>query len=368
MTQQRIAKACGLSTMTVSRALRGDPRVRHETVMRIRAEAKRLGYRPEQNLFARRMALRRYGRSAVNRAVAVFFPPVFFERASAPYFMPMYNGIMQVMCAQRFSVITHYTSFPPAGGRQQYEPILELPDIFTQGGVDGAILLGHAAQQATITAMLRNEPGFGSGPIISLIEAVPGTCAVLTDDEHSAWQVADHLLGLGHRRILHFCEETPCDGVRSRRLRGYRAACIARGVDPAQCLLFLSWPFHDADGVRRILRAALKTKPSPTAIIGLFDPMAIEVVAALRDLDRRVPQDISVVGHDDTVPLPGPDGHNTLTTVRMPLQDIGVRAAEIAIGQILGSTRHLSQVLLPNTLMLRSTTAPPHAIGQQGTR
>ncbi len=355
---QAISDLCGFSAMTVSRALRNDPRVKPETARTIRAAARRLGYRPGQNMFARRMAMRRHGQKVVNQVVGVFFPPFFFGDQTAMYFVSLYDGIMRATVQHEFTLVTHHTSYPPANQFDPYREIKKLPSVFMHGEVDGAILLGHRTEQERLVGMLRDEPGFGDRPIVSLIEPAAGCSSVMAEERDSARQVMEHLLAHGHRRVLHFCDLEQHPEVWPPRVEGYRDACLAAGLNPDAVLRFERWPFRSLAQAEKLISGVLQADPELTAIIGLYDPMAVQVANMLTLAGYRIPDDISLVGHDDTGPLLAANGVNLLTTVRVPLRQLGFDAVELAIRQILGQETGGVHRTLPTELILRASTGP----------
>jgi DNA-binding LacI/PurR family transcriptional regulator len=195
--------------------------------------------------------------------------------------------------------------------------------------------------------------------------ALPDVPAVNVDDEAGAYEAARHLLELGHREMLMISIRPaqadlaaeavhPLSYVAALRLAGYRRAFAEAGV-----------PFHDeyvipADtshqGGQRALRTAWLAGARPTAVLAMSDIMALGVLEAAASLKLSVPGDLSVVGFDD---IP-PSGwcFPALTTVRQGGVDKGMRAARLLIESQLGN-QPVEHQLLPTTLIVRDTTAPP---------
>lgn len=212
-----------------------------------------------------------------------------------------------------------------------------------------------------IAPSFEDDPRFGAalrGPLPAVsISHVPGgrVCVVGSDHEISGALAAEHLVGLGHRRIA------MVTGRRGRRVvasrsRGFGAALRAAGVrlDPRRVAPADWTPAGAYAATRQLLDAAA----APTAIFVHSDLMAMGVLSALRDRGVRVPADCSVVGCDDLpvasylVP--------PLTTVHVPFQETGTRAAELLLGRIRGETIPRRD-LLPVHLVVRASTAAPPA-------
>ena len=163
-----------------------------------------------------------------------------------------------------------------------------------------------------------------------------------------------HLLGLGHRRIgvIGGPEWILCSRA---RLDGYRAAMDEAGV-PIDPRFISHGKFHVGEGVDKG-RALLRLPDRPTAIFAGNDLQALGVYQAARELRLHIPEDVSVVGFDD-LPVAqwvGPP----LTTIRQPLFDMAVAAAELVLRMADGEAPAQPRVELATELVIRESTAPP---------
>jgi LacI family transcriptional regulator len=366
-----IAEQCGVSVATVSRALRHPERHRQETTERIAAVARELGYDPARYEGARRLVLSRFGKNLVNHLIALVFPPFFYE---AHYFTAIFQGILDVLTPEGFGLITI-----DGDHALQYA----LPPSFTRGDIDGVIIAADPKDSPTILAKLRTEMGFAKRPVVSLVVPIPTCSNVLVDASRGAYEAAGHLLDLGHRHLLHFCGPYEDSGQmlhdqHAQFLRGYRLACAERGLAPDAHLHYLSlerrlWQLafraanrskldawaSSARAHQHPLLQMLRAHPEITGILALNDPSAILIHHLLTHSGVRVPEDVSLVGFDDTDPLYDARGLNCLTTVRVPLRALGRKAAHLLIRQINGQQPPDSHLLVPPTLVIRGTTAPP---------
>lgn len=163
-----------------------------------------------------------------------------------------------------------------------------------------------------------------------------------------------HLLGLGHRRIgvIGGPESILCSRA---RVDGYRAAMDAAGV-AIHPELVRHGNFHVQDGIENA-RALLRLPDPPTAIFAGNDLQALGVYQAAREARLHIPEDLSVVGFDDlpVAPWVGPP----LTTVRQPLVQMAVTAAELVLTMARGEKPPQTRVELATELVLRESTAPP---------
>jgi len=369
---KEIARQCGVGFSTVQRALSDDPRVNAATREHILGVARDLGYNPAHHEAARRMALQRQGRRLRNQAIGLLMPSTFEE---APYFFRLFQGLVNVLAPQGYAVVTfsYSTSWHPAD--------TALPSVFFRGEIDGLAAVGVPDDLLPLLTQLRKDPGFGDQrPIVSMINALPGVSTVTTDDLSGAYQATRHLLSLGHRHLLQFYQAN-FDKM-SERLQGARLAMQEMGLTPEQHLhLFdLNAPsatqaWVDPAHLARISRASAPPKtgdagsahplpvyfqahPHVTAILALNDASAVQAWAVLEPAGLRVPDDISLIGFDDVETSVTLDGQLGLTTVRLPLVEIGRNTATRLLHAIESHENLLETMALPTELVIRKTTAP----------
>ena len=260
-----------------------------------------------------------------------------------------------------------------------------LPESFSCGDVDGIIAVAdHHLPQAL--ERLRQDAPTLHCPIITLLMPQPDCSSVVLDFQAGAYAAAAHLLDLGHRHLLHFYSEDPrreaiIDNPKMKCLYGYCQACRDRGLDAAAHLHYteLDPRLHriafDAMSHPKLaalsafarwarshpLLRELRRHPEITALLAPNDPAAIVFRDILRQGSYRVPEDISLVGFDDSNPLLDKRGQNMLTTVRVPLRQLGRKAARLVISRVTDPLKHDTQLLLEPTLVVRGSTAPPRA-------
>jgi LacI family transcriptional regulator len=168
----------------------------------------------------------------------------------------------------------------------------------------------------------------------------------------------EHLLALGHLRVAYMGADVT-SAYNQARLHGYRAALEAARLEVPRAYV-RSGGSHYEDGVSGG-SALLDLAERPTAVFAVTDELAAGVIEAARVRGLRVPQDLSVVGFDDTevARLLSPP----LTTVRQPLREMGSVALRTALRLAAGETLDSHHVELATQLVVRSSTAPP---GPQG--
>ncbi len=341
-----IALALGVHKSTVQRALAGDRRIEAATIARVQAAAARLGYDPDRHLGARRLSFRRSGRRTANGMVALFFPP---HVSTSTYFMRLISGVMdELSLADQDLVTTFLISERP----------LRLPACVRRGDVDAVLALGHPDTVATLAQALASEPENAPLPLVSLINPAAGAAVVADVASGAAWAM-ERLLALGHRRIIAI--EGPAHR-REARIQGWHRALAAHGLDPGRHLAIHIVPREVEDGLAETLDRALRAAPDATAILAANDPSAVAIHGLLARRGLQVPADVSLVGFDDSELLADAMGRNRLTTIALPLEEIGRQGARLAL-ELAGGGAPRSLVL-PVSPRSRGTLGPPRDISR----
>jgi DNA-binding LacI/PurR family transcriptional regulator len=259
-----------------------------------------------------------------------------------------------------FSYYAHLMNGIRAAALREGAEVLLLNDLPSPGWekVDGALLFGELRRDVPCRLPIEM-------PIVSLMVKLPGYPSVVVDDYSGARQATEHLISLGHRRIayltdaLHVPAHTP---ISVERLRGYRDALCAAGIEARDEWLIPLY-IQDAEFLERgrdSLRLWWKNGGYKTRCTALFvhnDRAAIGAMEVLREKGLRIPDDISVVGFDGTdecdLCLP------RLTSVRVPLREIGAQATEMLLRLVREQDLELSEVIWPTELQVRASSSPP---------
>lgn len=221
-----------------------------------------------------------------------------------------------------------------------------------QDKVDGAIF--HQLSACDYAA-LQSPP-----PLVNVLTSVPGLACVVADEYEGGYQATRHLLDLGHRRIAYLLDDSY--GETRMRLAGYQAALRDAKVKASSDWVRVVeegnegklWPQCGKTEMLKWLASGWK-KASCTALLCHNDEMALGVLEALRDHKIRVPQDLSIVGYDGTILCE--TLHPELTSVKVPMREIGFRAAGLLIEQIESGQAETATVALPITMQLRGSTS-----------
>jgi LacI family transcriptional regulator len=359
VTLRMVAERAGVGVMTVSRVINDEAQVAPATAARVRQAAGELGYDPHRQHRARGLVRQRHGRHTLNRTLGVFLPPAFSTGDEKGYFGRLFDGIMVTAMEEEFSVVTSYTGLPIRGtALPDFALTKTLPTAYAHGDVDGAILMAGETELANVAGLLRAEPHFAARPLVTLLTPHAGASAVLTDDGAGAAAATAHLLELGHRQILHFWDSPIVTHLYSARLAGCRQAIRAYGLDPDACLHAVAWDWNHQEESLQSLLALLRATPAITAILAQQDRMAGLLYEVLPAAGFRIPEELSLVGFDDAEPIRVGRGENLLTSVRVPLTEVGQEGTRLLIRQILTSNPEPEAVTLPTVLVVRGTTAP----------
>lgn len=334
-TIREVAKAAGVSISTVSNVLYGKRGYYSpETAQRVWTAVEQLGYRP--NHIARSLARRR------TFTIGVVVEQLLGGVSHNVYLGFVLDGILQGATDRNYQVKIVRV---PIDGYERAIGHIE------DGSVEGVVLLALWAGNPIIEHM--EQSGVPSVIAGSIPPSVKLPC-VDVEDIAATYQAVKWLISLGHRRIGIITGNMNQWSAR-RREQGYLMALREAGIEPDPSLRYEGNYCLEAGeaGALHLLRAA---RP-PTAIVCGNDGMAIGALHVLQKQGIRVPEDISILGFDDVeaaafaVP--------PLTTIRQPMFDIGLRAAELLLQQIEQGKRFQHSLLLPAELVVRETVAPP---------
>ncbi|WP_280836056.1 LacI family DNA-binding transcriptional regulator [Micromonospora sp. A200] len=349
-----VARLAGVSTATVSRALRGLPTVSAATRRRVLAAAEQLQYAVSPS--ASRLAGGRTG------TVAVVVP-----RITRWFFGTVVEAVEEFLHQAGYDLLLYNL-----GGREQIrQRVLRNANLHKR--VDAIMLVATPLRPADLTALgALDLPGI----TISSGTVVPGWPCVRIDDVAAARTATRHLLDLGHRRIAHISGD-PDDELAFTthldRRRGYREALRAAGIRPDPSLDIESQ--FTIDGGNRATTELLSRGEPPTAIFAACDEMAMGAITALRDAGLRVPQDVSVIGVDDhdlasvlgLSTIAQPAAEQGRLAARLLLDPLGTRTTGPYAGRVpdqrVGGRDDppTPPVILPTRLVVRESTAPPRA-------
>ncbi|TAM66572.1 MAG: LacI family transcriptional regulator [Microbacteriaceae bacterium] len=328
-----VARATGVSTATVSRALRGLPNVSEATRAVVRKAADELGYIPSSS--ASGLA------SGRTRAMGVVVPSV-----SRWFYTTVLEGIDAALRAASYDLIL----FNLGGRGGDRERVFHRSILRKRTDALIALALDFTVEE-------RHQLALAGHPTIVVGGPVSGVRHIGIDERGVAEQATNHLIGLGHRAIAHLGGQDEA-GLNRRvplsRRKGYQRALAASGLSGKPEWL-LQGGFSIAVSRRAVTTLLNSDLPRPTAIFAGSDEMAIGAMLAIGDHGLSVPGDISVIGIDD-YELSESFG---LTTIAQDPFEQGSLAARMMLAELAGQPARVTSVRAPTILIERSSTAPP---------
>jgi LacI family transcriptional regulator len=336
-----LAAHLGVHKSTVSRAM--DPARRHmisaPMLQRVEAAARELGYQP--NLAAATLST---GRS---RTVGVLLPDI-----TNPVFPPILRGIEDALDARGYFALLANTARRDDAAQQAVQRM-------QQQRVEGFVIASATRDDAWLEGLRK------TGTTIVLVNRTDGRGALpaVTSDDALGMQLAvDHLVSLGHRRIAHLAGPAALSTGLARRL-GFERALAAHGLVPAGVVDCAAYSIDAGAAAMRTLldgtsRARRGRAAGFSAVVAANDLIALGALQVLRERGVAVPQQVSVVGHND-IPLLDQISP-PLTTVRIQHYQMGFRAAQLLLDALDGSPgSDAATVMLRPELIVRASTAPP---------
>ncbi len=335
MTNQKttivdVAAKAGVSFGTVSRVINNDVHVRPATRERVLQAMEQLGF--VANRQARSLAGGKTG------AIGLLVPDL-----GTGYIGEIIRGIDAELTLQELDLIL-YTTHRTASKEANYVANL------AQGMVDGLLLVlprNPADYVGTLTQ--RNFPF-----VLIDHQGTGKECpAVGATNRQGAFDAAEHLLKLGHRRIG-FITGSMDLGCAQDRLAGYRAALRTHNVPYTEELVY-EGTFFQPDGFTGAL-ALLDVPDPPTAIFASNDVMAMGAMDAIRQRGLRIPDDIAVLGFDD---IPQAEMvRPALTTIQQPLEKMGRVATQMLLDLLEAPESKIQRIELPTKLIIRDSCCP----------
>lgn len=329
---QDVASLAKVSTATASRALSRPDMVAPGTRERVLNAAQELGYQP--NIIARSL------RQRETRTIGLIVADIL-----NPFHAMLAKGVQDSADRHGYTVFLFNSDEEPEKERRALDT-----------------LRGHLPQGLIVEPTRETREhlrSFSDLPVVELdrVSGSPNTTTVTVDNVGGAIAATRHLTELGHRRIGMIVGAQDISTAVDRH-EGFRTGLKQAGIpyDPA---LVLSGRHREDDGYRAAKQLlSLPAGQRPTALFVGNNEMTVGAVLAARELNLRIPEDLSIVGFDDS--RWAQTMYPPLTVISQPAYDLGRLACEHLIG-MLGSARASPQarVQLPTELIIRKSTGPP---------
>ncbi len=337
-TSHDVARLAQVSQATVSRVLRGDPKVRpatREKVLKVLAET-----RYEPNAAARAF---RAGRAD---SIGVVVARLSYQ---------LYPAMLEAIGAQLARLGQRMIVWDSDHGG-------DAPAIraLRQGVVDGVILTAATGE----SEFLKEVPAEGAAVVLlNRVVRDYASDQVESDNLDGGRRVAEYLVACGRRRIALIGGVPRASTIRDRE-QGFRKALAKHGVELSPHYYFRSETFSHASGVQAAERLLELASP-PDALFCVNDVLAMGAMDGARARGARIPDDLWIVGYDD-IELASWGAYD-LTTVRQPMEQMVAQAIDLLLARIDARGAPVSRLCLANELVIRGSTgrAQPPAAGRK---
>lgn len=330
-TLEDVAARAGVGRGTASRVINGGARVSARARQAVEDAIAELGYVP--NRAARALVTRRT--DAIALVIAESEERVFGE----PFFAGVVRGIGTTLAARDKQLILLIAPADRGG---------HLEDYLTRQHVDGVLLLSlHDDADLPARVQARGVPVVLGGRATESIT----TGYVDADNTQGARLAVEHLVERGRRVVATIAG--PADmQVTRHRLAGYRTALTAAGLEVADDLV--EHGDFGRDSGEAAMRVLLERRPDLDAVFCANDPMAAGALKVLREAGRSVPEEVSVVGFDDSALAEST--HPPLTTVHQSPEEMGVAMVELLLAAVDDPSVDPGSRLLPTHLVVRESS------------
>ena len=329
VTMKDVAKAAGVSVMTVSRVINNKEYIAAETREKVEAALKNLNYKP--NINARTLVTKK------TDFLGLIVPDI-----ANPFFSDLVKAAENIARNRGYSVILGDSGGDPAVEEEYIE-------AFRGRMCDAIILIAPRVEDGVIRELNNTIP------LVLVDRQIPDDdiIQVTVDNQYGALSAVEHLIGLGHRRIGFIMGPKNVPNAYLRR-EGYIEA-LRRHDIPVDEELIVQGDFNRETGALAF-EVFNSLSDRPTAVFGSNDLMAFGFIQKAKEARYSIPGDFSVVGFDDIFlcALMEPP----LTTVRYPIVEMGVVAIQDILNSLESKETARLKSKLKHTLIVRQSTAP----------
>jgi DNA-binding LacI/PurR family transcriptional regulator len=334
ITIKDVAKKAGVAPSTVSRVISDSSTISEETKKKVRKVMDELGY--HLNLNARilvQKSSQTVGIVMKNSTSASLLNPVFPE---------LLNGISDYCNKQDFSICL-------TSGKSEEEIFQDTVKIVRGKKVDGIIVMYSKKDDKVVPYLL--ECGI---PFVVIGKPAYETNKIMyvdNDNVLAAKEATDHLINLGHKRIG-FIAGDPRFEVSKSRFNGYRESLSENNIDITDGYV-KNFPIDQNEQGKQVIKNLMRLPEPPTALLVSDDLHALFVLLVLRELNLKVPEDVSVLAFNNTVmsKLSSPP----LTSVNIQTYQLGNEAARCLIDLIKDPDMAKKSVIIPTTIEERES-------------
>jgi len=323
-----VAEKAGVSIATVSKVINNTGRISEKTRKKVWSIMEELDYQPSA------VASALSGKSTFT--IGLTLPDL-----ANPYFAEIARAIEDQGRKYGFNVFMCSTDNDAHKEEEYYQ-------LFMKKRVDGIIMVSRDKQNVIVKKILSEKV-----PLVMIAReffSAPVT-SVMVDDYYGGMQAGQHLLQQGHKRIAVIVENLTELGSKER-LRGCSDATKEAEAELKPSYILEGG--YTLDSGKAAMKELLELKKRPTAVFACNDVLAIGAIQAVRESGLRVPEDVSIVGYDNTILATIVDP--PLTTVAQPMQEIGERSVALLVEQIQSKESVRQRVVLMPDLVIRHST------------
>ncbi|MCF6138300.1 catabolite control protein A [Pseudalkalibacillus berkeleyi] len=324
-----VAREAGVSMATVSRVVNGNPNVKPATRKKVLDAIERLGYRP--NAVARGLA------SKKTTTVGVIIPDI-----SSMFFAELARGIEDIATMYNYNIIL-------CNSDQNKDKEIHLLNTLLGKQVDGIVFMGGTITEEHVEEFKRSPVPIVLAATISPDEEIP---TVNINYQEAVFDAVHMLIEQGNERVAMVSGplEDPING--HHKFSGYRRALEEANLEMNEDYVSIGDYTYDS-GIEAVEKFLSLTE-QPTSVFVGTDEMALGVIHGAQDRGLSIPEDIEVIGFDNTrlASMVRP----TLTTVVQPMYDIGAVAMRLLTKFMKNETVEDRTVILPHRIQLRDST------------
>jgi LacI family transcriptional regulator len=324
-----VAREANVSMATVSRVVNGNPNVKPTTRKKVLEAIERLGYRP--NAVARGLA------SKKTTTVGVIIPDI-----SSIFYAELARGIEDIATMYKYNIIL-------SNSDQNKEKEMHLLNTMLGKQVDGIVFMSENITEEHVEEFEKSPVPIVLAASFDEQSKIP---SVNIDYEQGAYDAVKYLLDKGHKRIAFICGPSEHAAAEARKLAGYKRALEEAGTAYNEELV-LEGDFTYDSGMEAFDKL-WELSDKPTAIFVSSDEMALGVIHGGQDKGIHIPNDVEIIGFDNTrlATMVRPQ----LTTVVQPMYDIGAVAMRLLTKYMNKETVEDHTVILPHRIQFRKST------------
>ena len=329
-TIRDVAEKAKVGIGTVSRVLNNHPYVSSDTRQKVLDAIKELNYTP--NLIAKQLS------SGRTHAIAVTLPFLTY-----PSFVERLRGVQTALADSSYVLILY-------GAESVSQRDVNFSDLSQTTRIDGILIVSVPLSEENANAFLETNT-----PIVLVDIFHPKFSRVFVDEIEGGVMATQHLIDLGHSKIAFISDLLNPDFqflAMRERYHGYQKALRENEI-PIRPEYHLEAP-HGQYEAKLLAEQLLLMDDPPTAIFAGSDTQAIGVLNAAREMNIKVPEELSVIGYDGI----RDSEYLNLTTIEQPLFDSGVEGVNLLISMIETPSQEIHEIRMPLKLHIRGTTAP----------